>query len=823
MGVVYRAEDLTLGQTVALKFLNPSMATNPTWLARFRNEVRLAREVTHPCVCRMYDIGEADGKHFLTMEYVDGEDLDSLITRIGRLPHDKAVFIGRQTCIGLAAAHGVGILHRDLKPANVMLDGRGQVRITDFGLAALPEQIKAGEIRAGTPAYMAPEQMAGREVTVQSDIYTLGLVLYEVFAGRAAFEASTAQEYRELHEKARPAPLSDFVPDLPSGVEQIVARCLEKSAQDRPKSALEVAAALPGGNLLAAALAANLTPTPEMVAAATPRSARIAAPGTLFIVALALLAALVVVRGLLPASWLRVGTKPPAVLAEQARELVKSAGYSIETGEHAYGLCKVGDAAFLAHGYRLPANIAHLPVHPAAELVFWYRQSPEKLVPSQVRNVMLGAARVTPSDPAPGGPGMVSVALDVSGRLLLFAAIPELASSREEQMGSIEREKWDEFLQRASVNSAERIPSEPGIKSLYQTNHHLAWRAPHPAGEEHAVQVEAMAWAGRPVFFAVGQSEEDCAGPQHLKSKDTREIVTTTSLRIVFLLLTVMAIPWAWLNYRAGRSDRQGAMRLAILVVVIQVVAWLLRSKHVSDFNTELLNICLAGLQAVGVAALLGVFYIALEPLARRYWPDMLITWSRLLSLRWRDPTVGQHLIVGVCIGCFWALVAASERGLVSGLGWDVRHSLLTEMIANNLLGGRVALAGYLSALTYAMFRGLLFVLLLAVLRALVRRPLLAAVIAGAIIVPMVAPRGAHAYTSWVVFSLAGVALGVWVMIRYGLVTLTVALFVTLVLNTSPITFDLHVWYADQSLLVVIVAALAAYGFITARSGTLAR
>ncbi|UCF32716.1 MAG: serine/threonine protein kinase, partial [Phycisphaerales bacterium] len=268
MGVVYRAEDLTLGQTVALKFLNPSMATNPTWLSRFRNEVRLAREVTHPCVCRMYDIGEADGRHFLTMEYVDGEDLDSLITRIGRLPHDKAVFIGRQICIGLAAAHGVGILHRDLKPANVMLDGRGQVRITDFGLAALPEQIKAGEIRAGTPAYMAPEQMAGREVTVQSDIYTLGLVLYEVFAGRAAFEASTAQEYRELHEKALPAPLSDFVPDLPSGVEQIVARCLEKNAQDRPKSALEVAAALPGGNLLAAALAANLTPTPEMVAAA---------------------------------------------------------------------------------------------------------------------------------------------------------------------------------------------------------------------------------------------------------------------------------------------------------------------------------------------------------------------------------------------------------------------------------------------------------------------------------------------------------------------------------------------------------------------------
>jgi serine/threonine-protein kinase len=194
MGVVYRAEDLTLGQTVALKFLNPAMATNPAWLVRFRNEVRLAREVTHPSVCRMYDIGEADGENFLTMEYVDGEDLSSLLRRIGRLPRDKAVDIARQVCIGLAAANGAGVLHRDLKPANIMLDGWGQVRITDFGLAALPGEIKGGEVRAGTPAYMAPEQIAGREVTAQSDLYALGLVLYEVFAGKPAFRARTSEE-----------------------------------------------------------------------------------------------------------------------------------------------------------------------------------------------------------------------------------------------------------------------------------------------------------------------------------------------------------------------------------------------------------------------------------------------------------------------------------------------------------------------------------------------------------------------------------------------------------------------------------------------------
>src|SRR5207237_2309025 len=135
-------------------------------------------------VCRVYDIGETDNQVFLSMEYVDGEDLSSLLRRIGRLPHDKALEIGRKICAGLAAAHDKGVLHRDLKPANIMIDARGQVLIMDFGLAGIVGQIGGGEIRSGTPAYMAPEQLAGREVSVRSDIYSLGLVLYEMFTGK---------------------------------------------------------------------------------------------------------------------------------------------------------------------------------------------------------------------------------------------------------------------------------------------------------------------------------------------------------------------------------------------------------------------------------------------------------------------------------------------------------------------------------------------------------------------------------------------------------------------------------------------------------------
>src|ERR1700728_1934331 len=196
MGEVYRADDLTLGQPVALKFLPDDAARDQNLLERFKNEVRIARRVSHPNVCRVYDVGEVESHVFFTMEYVDGEDLASLLRRIGRLPEDKALDIARQLCAGLAAAHTKGVLHRDLKPANIMLDGRGQVVITDFGLAGVADQIQGAEVRSGTPAYMAPEQLAGKEVSTRSDIFSLGLVLYEVFTGKRAFSAKPAEKQK---------------------------------------------------------------------------------------------------------------------------------------------------------------------------------------------------------------------------------------------------------------------------------------------------------------------------------------------------------------------------------------------------------------------------------------------------------------------------------------------------------------------------------------------------------------------------------------------------------------------------------------------------
>src|SRR5579864_4073622 len=336
MGEVYRADDLTLGQAVALKFLPDEAARNEGLLERFRNEVRMARRVSHPNVCRVYDVGEVDGQTFFTMEYIDGEDLASLLRRIGRLPPDKALDIARELCAGLAAAHTKGVLHRDLKPANIMLDGRGQVVITDFGLAGVADDIRGPEVRSGTPAYMSPEQLEGREVTMLSDIYALGLVLYEIFTGKRPF-AEKAAGILHGHDDRTPSRPSSVVKDLDPIVEKVILRCLETEPSSRPANALAVSAALPGGDPLAAALAAGETPSPQMVAASGEKAGfrppvAIACLATV-VIGLAIGASLTIHYGALEKMHL---DQTPEVLAHRAREIVAAAGYAQKPADSAF-------------------------------------------------------------------------------------------------------------------------------------------------------------------------------------------------------------------------------------------------------------------------------------------------------------------------------------------------------------------------------------------------------------------------------------------------------------------------------------------------------
>jgi ubiquinone/menaquinone biosynthesis C-methylase UbiE len=246
MGEVFRADDLSLRQSVALKFLPQGLAHDPNSLQRLRGEVKAARQVSHPNVCRVYDLGQADGQLFLAMEFVNGQDLALLLKELGRLSEEHGVEIARQLCLGLGAIHDRGIMHRDLKPSNVMLDGRGQIRITDFGLAApVAANPATDDAAAGTPAYQSPEQLAGRGVTPRSDLFALGLILYQVFTGERPFSGSRRTELAQSRAALPPSRLVNRMAGLNPAIERIILKCLEEDPRDRPQTAYEVLAALP--------------------------------------------------------------------------------------------------------------------------------------------------------------------------------------------------------------------------------------------------------------------------------------------------------------------------------------------------------------------------------------------------------------------------------------------------------------------------------------------------------------------------------------------------------------------------------------------------
>ena len=246
MGEVYRARDLRLDQTVALKFIAGEVCNDPRALARMVDEVRIARQVTHPNFCRVFDIAESGGRQFLSMEFIEGEDLASRFRTTPRLPYEQALAIAHQLCAGLAAAHERQVVHRDLKPSNIMIDKHGIARITDFGIAEATRAVRGARAMEGTPLYMSPEQLAGREATAQSDIYALGLLLYELFTGVRPHEGASPVALYQARQVPARAP-SVIARDLDRKIDRIILRCLNADPAQRPATAKAVAAALPGG------------------------------------------------------------------------------------------------------------------------------------------------------------------------------------------------------------------------------------------------------------------------------------------------------------------------------------------------------------------------------------------------------------------------------------------------------------------------------------------------------------------------------------------------------------------------------------------------
>jgi len=240
MGVVLKVRDLQLDEEVALKIIRAGLASNPDFLALLKQEIRLARRITHRYVLRTHDFGEFDGIPYVTMEYLKGITLRSLLDGRGRLPLALVLRIARQVAEGLEAAHAVGVIHRDIKPANVLFDVRGDAKIMDFGLAAPAATAGQTGTLLGSPRYMAPEQIRGEGVDARTDLYSLGVMLFELCSGVPPFDSLRIDDLLALHLEARPPSLASLVPDLPADVGALVGRLLEKRPDHRPQSAAEV-------------------------------------------------------------------------------------------------------------------------------------------------------------------------------------------------------------------------------------------------------------------------------------------------------------------------------------------------------------------------------------------------------------------------------------------------------------------------------------------------------------------------------------------------------------------------------------------------------
>jgi serine/threonine protein kinase/Tol biopolymer transport system component len=246
MGEVYRVEDKKVGQEVALKLIKSEVAANKRAIERFRQELITARMISHRNVCRMFDLGEDKGTYFITMEYVPGEDLRSFLRRSKHLSIATAVDVAKQVAEGLAEAHRLGVVHRDLKPGNVMIDREGNARIMDFGIARLvsAKGITGAGVAVGTPDYMSPEQVEGKEVDGRADIYSLGIMLFEMVTGRVPFEADTALAIGYKHKHEQPVSPKAVNPQVPDDLSGLILRCLEKEPDKRVQTADELRAEL---------------------------------------------------------------------------------------------------------------------------------------------------------------------------------------------------------------------------------------------------------------------------------------------------------------------------------------------------------------------------------------------------------------------------------------------------------------------------------------------------------------------------------------------------------------------------------------------------
>ncbi len=618
------------------------------------------------------------------------------------------------------------------------------------------------------------------------------MVLHEVFTGKR--------------------PSADLThADLAPEVDRVIRRCLAEEPAKRPASALQVAAALPGGDPLAAALAAGETPSPEMVAAAGDTdSISLRTIGISVALILAGLVAAAVLGGKTNLLTKTPFPKPPVVLEQKAQDVIQSLGYTEPPTDRAYGFLYAEEYQRYAEKQEKQEKRATYQAQLAKGqpplIYFWYRQSPQYLEAPSTGDPRIPA--VSPDNPPPTHSGMVGLNLDPQGRLIEFSAVPPQV---EETPVPPRPADWTALLTAAGLDMTRFAPAEPLWIPLVAFDARAAWTGSYAHAPEVPIRIEAASWRGRPVNFQV-------IGPWS-KPERMQPSQWPAGLSFVltfFICMLILAVFLAWRNIRLHRGDTRGASRLVVFTLFLDMLLWVCGASHVPTPH-ELDSFFRTLSWALLRAGIFWIVYVALEPYVRRRWPQIMITWSRLLGGGVRDPLVGGHLLIGAAFGVGFAAWIFVVRLHVEQSG-----VLDTGLNLDSLLDARHMTLDLDRALVDSILISLFLLLFFFLLRTMLRRMWLAA---GAFIV---------------VFTL-----GLYISVGFGQLSLFVWVTDPLFVGASgihhdpirsigadrrvlswsgshnfPLTADFSAWYAGSSLFAIAsVLALTAYASYTALAG----
>jgi serine/threonine-protein kinase len=774
MGELYLAHDTLLDQSVALKFPALALTGDARAVALLLDEARSARAVVHPGVCRMFDAGLHEGQPFLTMEYVEGENLSERLCRTGPLAGAELRRLALELADALAAIHACGWLHRDLKPANVMLDAAGRVRLTDFGVAA---RLGAVGLLAGTPGYLAPELFLGAPASVSSDIHGWALVLHE---------AATGQRFSTHAPSALPR-------DLDPVLERLLVAGLAPAPAARPASAGLLVQVLGTSDPLEAVLLLGERPSPKVIAASQARGllGRRAALG-LGALALMLLAAQALVQPRV-FSLERAGlARAPDDAAREARRLVERVLPGRSVGAHAWGYDQL--TAEPVPGLHYARGLLDTP----GGTFFWYRESSTELVNTNALDLVTRGARVDLMSPPPSEWGSVAVATTCDGRLFFFqhTPAPDPTTARASPVD------WSSFYAAAGLDPGALTPSPTRLPLVSAADRRDSYTLQLDGRE---TRLETGSLGGVPTLFSLTQVAQPQDG----------DVERVARARLAFdyvylaapLLFVGLLVP-AWINLRAGLADPWGAFRLALFTFITAYDAFLLSARHRASGADEamFLVLGLAGplLRALGLWGL----YMGTEPWVQRFWPRCLVSWSRLLAGRLFDPLVGSHVLIGLIVGMAFALAELAHGATAA---WVLGSALpVAARLPQALPGMRDALATLCGLPNEACVLALLFLALLGLARLVLRSTLLALVAAGTLFAfeTLLTARVPYAALLWLV--LPQVVLGAVILLRYGLLPYATALATLECLRQFPMGFTRGSWHLGVSLLgVVILVAVA--------------